>query len=81
VIEGWATRHESSAGKNSLSMRSDNSFIYSAGEAEVVGVEDQSFHLRTRYLRGDEMISRGYGCEDFAARRARYEETFCESNS
>ena len=40
VIEGWATRHQGGAGKNSIAMGSDNAFIYPAGEAEVVGVED-----------------------------------------
>src|ERR1700719_571986 len=58
VIEGMAARHQGRAGKNSLAMCSDNSLIYSACEAEVVGVEDQLFHLRAACLRGDEMISR-----------------------
>jgi hypothetical protein len=47
VIESWATRHQSGAGKNSITMGLDNPFIYSAGEAKVVGVEDQLFHQRT----------------------------------
>jgi len=60
VIEGRAARHQGRASKYSLAMCSDNSFIYSACEAEVVGVEDQLFHLRAACLRGDEMISRRY---------------------
>ena len=58
VIEGRGRRHQSGAGKNSIAMGSDNSFIYSAGEAEVVGVEDELLHLRAGCLRGEEMISR-----------------------
>jgi hypothetical protein len=45
VIEGRATRHHSRARKNSIAMGMDNSFIYSSGEAEVVGVEDEPLHL------------------------------------
>jgi hypothetical protein len=58
VIEGRATRHQSSARKNSVAMGLDNSFIYSAGEAEVVGVEDELLHLREGRLREEKMISR-----------------------
>jgi hypothetical protein len=40
VIEGGAAGHQGGAGEDSFAMGSDNSFIYSAGEAEVVGVKD-----------------------------------------
>jgi hypothetical protein len=58
VVEGRAARHQSGAGKNSFAMGTDNAFIYSTGEAEVVGVEDELLHLREGCLRGEEMISR-----------------------
>jgi len=58
VIEGRATRHQSGAGKNSFAMGTDNAFIYSTSEAEVVGIEDELLHLREGRLRGEEMISR-----------------------
>ena len=46
VIEGWATGHQGGTREDSFAMGSDNSFVYSAGEAEVVGVEDELLHLR-----------------------------------
>jgi hypothetical protein len=59
VVEGVTAGHQSGAGKNSIAMGLDNAFIYPAGEAEVVGVEDQLFHQRTAaILREREMISR-----------------------
>jgi len=58
VLEGWTTGHQGGASENSVAMGSDNSFIYSASEAEVVGVEDELLHLRAGCLRGKEMISR-----------------------
>ncbi len=61
VIEGRATGHQSGAGEDSFAMGTDNAFIYSAGEAEVVGIEDELLHLRAGCLRGKEMISREAG--------------------
>jgi hypothetical protein len=58
VIEGRATSHQSGAGKNSFAMGTDNAFIYSTGEAEVVGIEDELLHLREGRLREEKMISR-----------------------
>jgi hypothetical protein len=40
LVEGSSTRHQSGAGENSLAMCSDNSFVYSTGETEVICVED-----------------------------------------
>ena len=47
VIEGGAARHQGGAGEDSFAMSADDSFIYSSREAEIVGVEDQLFHLAT----------------------------------
>jgi hypothetical protein len=58
MIEGRAASHHGGAGEDSFAMCSDNSFIYSAGEAEVVGVEDELLHLREERLREEKMISR-----------------------
>jgi hypothetical protein len=39
-------------------MGTDNAFIYSTGEAEVVGIKDELLHLREGRLREEKMISR-----------------------